>query len=239
MSELLDLPPELISHIFFLCEDLIYEDPEDAVPVSVVFALLFRLSNHYIENSTRHVFAASYFHTQSIKMSDNASMRRFCDIARFLELAKYVDELRFYAVNDRHERLEISSASRNEFVDALRACSAVDELVFFDGPSDHPNYMRREDRTEGALRAPTIGEVFDVSSTFSFVLSVAEEAGIRPKWIRTTSYNPKQLWQCGLADCSVIAVRKSVLREVEQLDIHLVPQRPEHGVTPEDMYVNT
>ena len=239
MPDLLDLPPELISHIFFLCEDLIYQESEDAAAESVVFALPFRLTNRYIEKCTRRVFATSYFHTQSIEMSEDASFKRFCDIARFPELARYVYELRFYAVNDRHERRKISSISRNEFVDALRACSDVGELEFYDAPSDQADELQRAERTENDPDVPTIHEVFDMSATFSFALSAAEEAGLRLNTIWTSSCDLKKKPLCGLSDCSAIAERTRVMREVEQLDIKIVPQRPEQGAAPEHMYARS
>lgn len=78
------------------------------------------------------------------------------------------------------------------------------------------------------------GKVIDMSSSFSFVLSVAEEAGMRPSWIDTWSCEAWRMPLFGLADCFPIAERNNVVSEVELLSIAIVPPRREAGVTPEN-----
>lgn len=99
----------------------------------------------------------------------------------------------------------------------------MEELVFYDAPSNQADEPERVDRTEGNLNIPPPHEVVDLSSSFSFVLYAVEVAGLRPKCIRTSTCNTEEMPQCGLADCSAISDRKGVLLEVEQFDIHIVP----------------
>lgn len=229
MPGLLDLPPELVEHIFLFKESVqrvrqAYED-EDGTEY-VITAPLFRLTNRYIEQCTRRLFAKSFFKIRRIVMPQHASIKAFCDMASYPELVKYMNGLHFTVTNDQHERLEISSVTRNEIVDALRAFPATCELVFSDAPRKDEDGLHREDRTAGTMTT------FDMSSSFSFVLSVAEEAGMRPEWIST--------WSCesplfGLTDCFAIAERNRVMSEVELLNIAIVPPRPEDGVTLADV----
>lgn len=63
MPGLLDLPPELVEHIFLFEESVqrvrqAYED-EDGTEY-VITAPLFRLTNRYIEQCTRRLFAKSF-----------------------------------------------------------------------------------------------------------------------------------------------------------------------------------
>lgn len=219
MLELLDLPPELVEH-FFLFEESVqcvrqaYED-EDGTEY-VITAPLFRLANRYIEQCTRRIFAKSVFNFRRIVMPKDSS-----EIASYPELVKYMTGLQFTVTNDQHGRLKISSATRNEIVDALRACPATCELVFCDAPREEGDGLHREGCTAGT------STTFDMTSSFSFVLSVAEEAGMRPEWIST--------WSCefplsGLTGCFAIAERNGVMSEVELLNIAIVPPRPEYGV---------
>lgn len=101
MPKLLDLPPELIEHIFLFEEPVqrireAFEDEDD----DVVTAPLFRLANRYIEQCTRCMFAKSFFTYQRILIPNHASIRRFCDKTRFPELVKYVTGLHFSVAND-------------------------------------------------------------------------------------------------------------------------------------------
>jgi hypothetical protein len=233
MSELLDLPPELIEDIFWFCEEFIYQELEDAGQENVVTAPLFRLANRYIERCTRRIFALSYFHTQSIRIFDDASIGRFCDITQSPELARSVDKLEFYATNGRHGRREISSVQRKDLVDALRACSALDELVFCDPPNERPHDPQRENRTEGDPEAPASHNVFDLSSMFSFALSVAEAAGLRLNQVRTSSHGSEVVPHCGLADCSGIAERKSLFHKLELFNIDIIQKQSEQEATPD------
>jgi hypothetical protein len=236
MSGLLDLSPELIEHIF-LSEESVRQEFEDEAE-GVIVAPLFRLTNRYIQECTRRMFAKTYFRALSIKASDAASIMRFCDIAQFPELVKYVSELVFYVTDDQHGGRGVSSVIRNDFVDALRAYSAMRAFVFCDAPREQAVDLHREDHTAGELEVPACRNVFDMSSSFGFILSAAEEAGMRPTWISTMSYDPSKLPHCGLADCSTLAKQNAVVSEVKQLGIDIVAPRPEHGVTLENMYIN-
>jgi hypothetical protein len=246
MSELLDLPPELIEHIF-LFDESVQESLRRIREASgnekgakrVVPAPLFRLANRYIEQCTRRIFAKSFFGRQRVLMIYDVCIRRFCDQARFPDLVKYVDGLHFFVANDQHGRIEIPPATRYELVDALRACPPTCALVFRDVPRENPYHLHREDRKTGELEAPACHNVIDMSSSFSFVLSVAEEAGMRPKSVTTWSCKEEEMSLLGLADCFAIAERNSVLSEVERLDVEIVPPQPEQGVTPENMQVKS
>jgi len=239
MSTLLDLPPELIEHIYILYEDSIclYCECEKNLQICEANAPLFRLTNRYIQQCTRRMFAKIYFNSRRIRTSKDASIKRFCDIAHFPELIKYVSELVFDVANDQCGQRKGSSAIRSEFVDALRAYSAMRAFVFFDTSHKQLDDPHRETRTEGDLNAPASRDVLDVSSPFSFVLSLAAEAGMRPRLIHTLSCDPSTMPRCGLADCLALAERNEALSELEHLGIDIVPPRPEDGVTPEIMYV--
>ena len=168
-------------------------------------------------------------------MPKDVSIKRFCDIARYPELVKYLSGLHFYVANDQHGRLEISSVTRNEIVDALRACPATCEFVFRYASREEDDDPHREDRAAEELVTFGSRNVIDITSSFSFVLSVAEEAGMRPKWIGTRSFESWTTSLTGLADCAAIAERNSVVSDVDLLNIAIVPPRPKHGVTPSDV----
>lgn len=236
MPQLLDLPAELIAHIFIYDESIcqgLEADGNDYVAV----APLFRLTNRYIERCTRRIFAKAYFCTQRIKMSEHASIRRFCDMAHFPELIRHVRELEFYVADDQRGRQEISSITRIDFVDALRAYSAVCAFVFYDAPREQTDDLHREDHTESDWEVSGCRNSIDMNPTFSFVLSAAEEAGMRPTWINSLSRDPSRMPHSGLANCLALAEKNRVLSEVEQLGIDIVPPRPEHGNTPGNMCV--
>jgi hypothetical protein len=240
MSQLLDLPPELIEHIFLFEESVqrIREASEHEDGANdVVTAPVFRLANRYIEQCTRRMFAKSFFTYQRILIPDHASIRRFCAKARFPDLVKYVTGLHFSVVNDRRQRLKISSATRHELVDALRAYPPTCEFVFCDAPREEPdlaNYPHPACSTARNLAAPNSRKVIDMTASFSFVLSVAEEAGMRPSWINTWSCEAWRMPLFGLADCFAIAERNNVVSEVKYLNTAIVPPRAEAGVTPEN-----
>lgn len=242
MPGLLDLPSELIDHIFLYEESVkcirqAYED-EDGTEY-VVTAPLSRLASRYFEQCTRHNFAKAYFRTRRIKMFEDASIKRFCDLAHFPELIRYVTELEFHVADDQHERREMSSVTRNDLVDALRAYPAMREFAFCDAAREQTDELHQEDRTEGDLEISGCRNSIDMSSSFSFVLSAAEEAGMRPRWITSLSRDPSAMPHGGLADCFALAERNQVVSEVEQLGIDIVPPRPEHGNTPGNMCVKS
>lgn len=229
MPGLLDLPPELIELIFR------YEDSVRRIRQAskvedwadhAITAPLFRLANRYVEQCTRRIFAQSFFCVQRIMMPKDASIKRFCDIARYPELVKHVNGLHFYVANDQRGRLEISSVTRNEIVDALRACPATCEVVFRDASREEDDDPQREDRTAEELATLASRIVIDMSSSFSFVLSVAEEAGMRPDWINTWTFEEWGKSLFGLVDCSAIAERNTIVSDVEVLNIAIIPPRP-------------
>jgi hypothetical protein len=83
--------------------------------------------------------------------------------------------------------------------------------------------------------------MFDMSTSFNYILSLAEEAGSRLLQL-STSFSiegPAQdaPW-CGLTDCTAIAKAGGALHELEELDLRILREREELGLTPGDMYVS-
>lgn len=198
MSTLNDLPRELIERIFLFEESVrltrqAYEGYGD--PNHVPVAPVFRLVNQYIERCTRLIFAKTFFRGPRIKLHEEASIKMFCDIARLPDLVKYVIALQFCVSNNQHGRLEISSTTRIEIVDALRACPGNCELMFCDSPREVAASLQRQDATADDLDSAALvaRNTIDMSLAFSFVLSAAAEAGMRPKWIST--------WTCKSGAC--------------------------------------
>lgn len=231
MSELLDLPPELIEHIFTELEAQVDQDPQETEETKIK-APLFRLTNRYIEQCTRRTFAATYFATRNIHISNDASIRRFCDMAQSSDLAESVVTLKLYVDNDRLPRQWGNSIDRDDFVDALYACLSIAELQFHNAPTDQAAEAQQEELDGDTVEAPTSPSVFDISSSFDYMLSLAEDADVRPLWLSTDG---RPL--CGLVDLWTFLKRSGAVCEVENLSLHIIPEEPRSGITPRDAYV--
>lgn len=224
MPELLDLPPELIELIFNEHDALKYQEQEDTGDNKTT-APLFRLTSRYIEQCTRRTFAATYFDTWHVKTLDAASLQSFYAMTRATDLARYVETLMLYVGDDRSAQHLRFSAKRSEFVGALRACVGVVELMILTTPGDHADETRQEVDDEASVEAPTTRSIFDMSSSFAYALSLAEEANMRPMYISTSSGGTRGHVDYGLADCAVLAKPWNVLLEVEELRLEFVPDR--------------
>lgn len=228
MSELLDLPPELIEHIFTELEAQVNQDLQDTEKPKIK-APLFRLTSRYIEQCTRRMFAATYFATRKIHISDDASIRRFCAMAQSPDLAESVVTLMLYVDNDRLPRQWGNSIDRNEFIEALYACSSIAELQFHNAPSDRAVEVQQEEHDGDTVEIRASHSVFDISSSFDYVLSLAEEADVRPLFLSTAG---RPL--CGLADCWTFLKKSGAVCEVEDLSLHIIPEVPRSGITTRD-----
>jgi hypothetical protein len=160
MLELVDLPPELIEHIFIDVEDLVYDELLGTDRESDTVAPLFRLVNRYVEQCTRREFAMSYFDIHYIKAPDDASIEKFCAMAPVPDLAKCLIKLVICIdndipmhtqrvaltlqggvnssdVRDAHSTVDAPLPpaylrNKNAVIDALCACSNIEELTFED-----------------------------------------------------------------------------------------------------------
>lgn len=86
MPGILDLPVELNAHRTNLCElhrrSLSRQRSSNGYSVlSSSDSLQLGLTNHYIERTTRRVFAPVHFTIWSIKMPNDVLARKFCDMA--------------------------------------------------------------------------------------------------------------------------------------------------------------
>jgi hypothetical protein len=217
MPELVDLPPELIELIFIHVQggtfaELRYTGPEARMP-----APLFRLTNRYIEQCTRREFVATYFDDRRIRISDDASIKRFCAMARTPDLAKCLDHLVLVIDNDTVVQAQDENVaptadaepweenitygilgppayvrSRNEIVTALRACSGINALMFRNAPQiQDSNTSSGVGAALPPSQAETMGPIFDVSFPFRYILSLAEEAGVCLAWLSTAQDFPE------------------------------------------------
>jgi hypothetical protein len=242
MPELLDLPPELFEHIFFEYECLVYYDSED-IGVIDTTAPNFRLASRYIEQCTRRMFAETYFDVRRITMADDASVKRFCAVAQVPDLAKFVDKVELYAENDQHAHETSASFDRSGLVDALRGFSNIAELIFHNSPYAQTGDLKYEVVSTLLFlpRPLEEGLRFDISSSLDLMLFIAEEAGIRPVWMSTTSEAAHSddydyQWReptCGLTDCAAISRGGALWSEVEVLTLSLHEKQLGPGVTDE------
>jgi hypothetical protein len=134
--------------------------------------------------------------------------------------------------------------NRNALLCALRACSNIDELVFQDTSRDLD--VKETCGTQVATSPARSGATrkrFDMTSSFNYVLSLAEEAGLRPPMLSAATHiiGPNETGQnhpfCGLTDCTSIAKAKGICHGLEDLSIRLVQDWEGTGITFEDKYV--
>jgi hypothetical protein len=83
--------------------------------------------------------------------------------------------------------------------------------------------------------------MFDMSSSFNYILSLVQEAGMRPVQLNTSIYiagtAQDEPWY-GLTDCTAIARAGSALHALEELELRIVRERKELGITIGDVYVS-
>lgn len=267
MPELFDIPPELIEHIYVDLETLIDHDSLNGRPGNKTTTLHFRLTNRYIERCTRRKFGARHFDQWCIEAPDDASIAKFCAVAKVPHLSRCVDELIVCVDNDVEMRARQESTSpqagvnplratdardavdtlapavyarnKDDVVDALSACSNINDLIFRPLPCDRDT---EKSSNNGTLALPFQSGAqhvdYDMSSSFSYVLSLAEEAGLRPGCI-TLSLRPgldgDSAQGSGLKDCEVLARAGDLLCELGDLSLRFYLGRDE--VTFEEAYV--
>jgi hypothetical protein len=269
MPELVDLPPELIEHIFVdlasLAVQAASDTDEGTGKNTKITASLFRLTNRYTEQCTRRKFAARYFTRWCIRAPDDASIEKFCAMARIPDLVKCVNELVFYVDNDFLTRAELENTSlqptidspeaedarnaidlpgppayvRNsyELLDALDACQNVNEFTFVP--------WQRDQGTVGAASSSQSEDDdrnFDVSSSFAYILSLAEEVGLCPGWLSTaTDFTGPRARDCGLKDCTALAEAGDALHYLLDLSltIYFEVQRVDPDVNSKELYVGS
>jgi hypothetical protein len=271
MPELVDLPPELIEHIFIDVEDLVYDELLGTDRESDAVAPLFRLVNRYVEQCTCREFAISYFDIHYIKAPDDASIEKFCAIAQVPDLAKCVIKLVFCVdddismhkqraapapqdvinsseVRDTHSTVGAPPPlaylrNKNAVIDALRACSNIEELTFEDKwPEPDVINSRKTQVAVTPHRSWEDEQMFDMSTSFNYILSLAEKAGVRPLQLSTSTHivgtAQDEPW-CGLTDCTAMTTKAgSALHGLEELDLRISREREELGLSPGDVYVS-
>jgi hypothetical protein len=119
MPELVDLPPELIEHIYIDVENLVYDELLDTDRKFDTIVPTFRLVNRYVEQCTRREFTLSYFGIHCIKAPDDASIGMFCAIAQVPDLAKSVVQLVF-CVDMTYQCTNKAQRPRRKMLSTLR-----------------------------------------------------------------------------------------------------------------------
>lgn len=271
MPELVDLPPELIEHIFIDVESLVRQDLRVAGEETKRVVPIFRLTNRYIEQYTRRQFTERYFSEWRIMAPDDVSIQKFCAMAQIPDLAKCVFELILYFDNDSEMRAQQMSTStttevavtnaedpcgntcilappayamsRDDLIEALDSCSNIGQLTIHPLCEEHDLKDSDEDQAERLLlRREANDEDFDVSSSFAYFLSLAEEAGLWPGWISMApDYARPGHRTCGLKNCSALEKAGDVLDGLQDLSIwiYLGRDQLEGDVATKKLYVTT
>lgn len=243
---LLDLPPELIEQIFEQHELLAQSELEDSGDEdAVIGAPVFRLTNRYIEKCTRRAFITKYYWCWQVKTSDDTSVREFSAMAQVPELARCVNELIVYADNDDtmavHQETALSQTAislaslalgpsetaslRSSIISALRACSNIKDLTICPasrkcdlgppGEAQTTTWLQYQPEAKGFL--------FDMSSSFAYALSLAEEAGIFPVSVcASANRTDHEHLICGL---TAFTKAEIAFRKLEHLELVLVQER--------------
>lgn len=257
MPELVDLPPELIERIYIDVESLIYQDLRAAGEETKSVAPIFRLTNRYIEQCTRRQFARRYFSTWRIPVPDDANIQKFCAMSEVPDLAACVFELILYFDDDSEmcaqqmstlntTKITVSDAedvcedacvlappayvrNRDDLIEALSSCSNIGQLTFHPMSEEHDPKISDEDQAEGSLsRREPKDENFDVSSSFAYFLSLAEEAGLWPGWISMVPDCARPGNRgCSLTDCSALENAGDVLDGLQEFCIWIYLDRDE------------
>jgi hypothetical protein len=259
MPELVDLPLELIEHIYIDVENLVYDELLDTDRKFDTIVPTFRLVNRYVEQCTRREFTLSYFGIHCIKTPDDASIGMFCAIAQVPDLAKSVVQLVFCVDDDismhkqgaasapqdvvnSSEAKDVHSTvgappppaylrNKNAIINALSACSNIEQLTFENKwPEPDVEKLRKTQVAVVPRRSWEDERMFDMSTSFNYILSLAEEAGSRLLQL-STSFSiegPVQdaPWS-GLTDCTAIAKAGGALHELEELDLRILREREE------------
>jgi len=139
-------------------------------------------------------------------MADTASVRRFCNMTDVADLAQRVKTLILTVTNDLHSQKQSLFDDEDGLIDALYACSDIVELQFINESNDQAAQLRQEETDGDTVEVPAPDSVFDISSSFSYILSFAEQAGVCPIGMVTLG-SPL----CGLSDCSALAERGETL----------------------------
>lgn len=101
MPSLHDLPTELIDQIHHHLEDLLINGRPLAEQAGVAADLgQCRLTSRYIERATRRSFVETWFGGWIFQAPDDASIEKFCTMAKTPDLAKAITEINFFVDDD-------------------------------------------------------------------------------------------------------------------------------------------
>jgi hypothetical protein len=203
MPGLLDLPPELIEQIFTFTEEYVraaqyqVEKPwREHEPATKPKVPVSRLTNKYIESATQRLFIDRFFDTWHIKAADEQSIQRFCKIVQghLQSDGDMLQEDEATQLLDPETGAMVPVAyfqNRDRIVQAFRACKRLHGLSFYRSPGREKlqRSMNGDEDQDGLTMGPGdlfwIGDErrFDVSTSLTYVLSLAHAAGLRIRCI--------------------------------------------------------
>lgn len=243
MRGLLDLPPELLEHIYCVHNEST-EGPERMLTLRNL-----RRTSRYVEKSTRHYFLTKQCCAVTINTFEDASIERFCAMTATSDIAQALSriELHMVAIGDhiaqadapmlQEQSRDITRASiglpnppatlgkmvpaallrhEDSLLKALTACENVDELRFAD--HIHGDWLDHMPPSH-PIR---VGSMFyDISSIFDFFMSLVVRAGIHIKRMGTLGIGPS----AGLTNAQGMVTGKRALGNIEELDLGFLTSR--------------
>lgn len=111
MPGLLDLPPEIIEHIYLIHTQLALAEYENSARVAKDLCNS-RLTNGYIERATRRAFVKQHFATWLVNAPDDVNIQKFCTMASTPDLAAAIEELVLLVDKDYTTKLPKAGSSR-------------------------------------------------------------------------------------------------------------------------------
>lgn len=230
MPELLDLPAELI--------ELIYEAHENLMDEGNTYRRgQFRLACRYIERASRYPFRVIYFSSFKMRLSEVGS-DRFCAVSQTADLARSIRSLIVLANDDGVREVAASTntsrdgsdladnlstfdsklglllpralvSRRGCLIKALRACESLFQLTFFPHVCNDTK-VRLE---------PGVGALFDISSSFDFILTILAQAGTQPGSISIHAFDNRTYTYTGLTDAAGLLRGRQALRNLTNLSL--------------------
>jgi len=247
MPSLLDLPPELIELIFDKCEEIAYEawcaendevkywPPSCGIPP-------FRSVCRYIEGATRRRFAQVYIGDGHWQIAaKDADIEKFCAQAKVKEFAANKTSLVFgFDADIRSLELGASGPINSDPPSGNAATHVVDNTT---GASVPSHLHRNRDAIVEAFRAcknltwfcfakywdgtdgdPTLNDeptLFDITSSVTYLLSLAAEAGTRLEHVLVSGY-PSSVRTLGLSGGASLVQYKEVFQNLKYFGLKFI-----------------